>query len=93
MEKISRTGGHIASNLGVVELTIALHTVFSSPKDKLEWDVGHQTYVHNNGPGDELVNIRKWGISASKISESIYDSFNTGHNQLLVCSPGNGQSP
>lgn len=88
IEKISRTGGHIASNLGVVELTIALHTVFSSPKDKLVWDVGHQTYVHKilTGRKDELVNIRQMGgISGfPKISESIYDSFNTGHSSTSL---------
>ena len=46
IQTVSKTGGHLASNLGVVELTIALHTVFSAPKDKIIWDVGHQTYVH-----------------------------------------------
>ena len=46
IEKISKTGGHLASNLGVVELTLALHKVFSTPEDKIVWDVGHQTYIH-----------------------------------------------
>ncbi len=88
IEKISRTGGHIASNLGVVELTIALHTIFHSPEDKIVWDVGHQTYVHKilTGRKHELVNIRQMGgISGfPKISESPYDCFNTGHSSTSL---------
>lgn len=88
IEKISRTGGHIASNLGVVELTIALHTVFNSPEDKIIWDVGHQTYVHKilTGRKQELVNIRQMGgISGfPKMSESPHDSFNTGHSSTSL---------
>ena len=88
IEKISRTGGHIASNLGVVELTIALHTVFHSPEDKIVWDVGHQTYVHKilTGRKHELINIRQMGgISGfPKISESPHDSFNTGHSSTSL---------
>ena len=58
---ISKTGGHLASNLGVVELTIALHSVFNTPKDKIVWDVGHQTYVHKilTGRKDEFDTIRQ----------------------------------
>lgn len=88
IEKISQTGGHIASNLGVVELTIALHTVFQSPKDKIVWDVGHQTYVHKilTGRMNELEKIRQMGgISGfPKITESIHDSFNTGHSSTSL---------
>lgn len=88
VDKISRTGGHIASNLGVVELTIALHTVFHSPEDKIIWDVGHQTYVHKilTGRKNDLVNIRHMGgISGfPKISESPYDCFNTGHSSTSL---------
>ncbi len=88
IEKISQTGGHIASNLGVVELTIALHTVFESPRDKIVWDVGHQTYVHKilTGRKYKLENIRQFGgISGfPKITESIHDCFNTGHSSTSL---------
>lgn len=88
IDKISQTGGHIASNLGVVELTIALHTVFQSPEDKIVWDVGHQTYVHKilTGRKDDLETIRQMnGISGfPKISESEHDCFNTGHSSTSI---------
>lgn len=88
IENISRTGGHIASNLGVVELTIALHTVFDAPADKIIWDVGHQTYVHKilTGRKDELYTIRQMGGLSGfpKISESEYDCFNTGHSSTSL---------
>jgi len=88
IDKISYTGGHIASNLGVVELTIALHTVFDSPYDKIIWDVGHQTYVHKilTGRKDDIVNIRQFGgISGfPKTTESVHDCFNTGHSSTSV---------
>lgn len=88
IEKISQTGGHIASNLGVVELTIALHTVFQSPRDKIVWDVGHQTYVHKilTGRKDQLETIRQMGgISGfPKITESEHDCFNTGHSSTSI---------
>ena len=63
LEVVSQNGGHLASNLGVVELTIALHSVFNEPTDKIVWDVGHQTYVHKilTGRKEELKNIRKLG--------------------------------
>lgn len=83
VESISRTGGHLASNLGVVELTLALHSVFDFSKDRLIWDVGHQSYVHKilTGRMDKFPTLRKFGgISGfPKTSESIYDAFNTGH--------------
>lgn len=88
VDKISRTGGHIASNLGVVELTIAIHTVFQTPEDKIVWDVGHQTYVHKilTGRKNELITIRHMGgISGfPKMSESPHDSFNTGHSSTSL---------
>lgn len=88
IEKISQTGGHIASNLGVVELTIVLHTVFQSPRDKIIWDVGHQTYVHKilTGRRDQLATIRQMGgISGfPKITESEHDCFNTGHSSTSI---------
>ena len=88
IDKISQTGGHIASNLGVVELTIALHTVFNSPTDKIIWDVGHQTYVHKvlTGRKDSLETIRQMnGISGfPKTTESVHDSFNTGHSSTSI---------
>lgn len=88
IEKISRIGGHIASNLGVVELTIALHTVFNSPRDKIVWDVGHQTYVHKilTGRKDAIGKIRQMGgISGfPKITESEHDCFNTGHSSTSI---------
>lgn len=84
----SKNGGHLASNLGIVELTIALHSVFNTPIDKIVWDVGHQCYVHKilTGRREEFQNIRKFGgISGfPKITESKYDSFNTGHSSTSV---------
>ena len=88
IETVSKTGGHLASNLGVVELTIALHSVFNVPKDKIVWDVGHQTYVHKilNGRKEELKNIRKLnGIAGfPKTKESETDCFNTGHSSTSI---------
>lgn len=63
IEKVSKTGGHLSSNLGAVELTIALHRCFDTPKDKIIWDVGHQTYVHKilTGRADGFDSLRKYG--------------------------------
>lgn len=84
----SKNGGHLASNLGIVELTIALHSKFNTPIDKIIWDVGHQCYVHKilTGRKEEFNNIRKFGGIAGfpKITESKYDSFNTGHSSTSV---------
>ena len=84
----SKNGGHVASNLGVVELTVALHSVFNTPKDKIVWDVGHQCYVHKilTGRKEQFKNIRQFGgISGfPKICESEYDSFNTGHSSTSI---------
>lgn len=85
---ISKTGGHLASNLGVVELTIALLCVFSPPKDKIVWDVGHQSYVYKilTGRKEEFSRLRQYGgISGfPKRSESKYDCFDTGHSSTSV---------
>ncbi len=85
---VSTNGGHLASNLGVVELTIALESVFDPLKDKIIWDVGHQCYVHKilNGRKNELKTIRKIdGISGfPKIKESKTDCFNTGHSSTSI---------
>ena len=85
---VSKNGGHLASNLGVVELTIALHSVFDTPKDKLIWDVGHQTYVHKiiTGRREQLKTLRKLdGIAGfPKTNESETDCFNTGHSSTSI---------
>lgn len=88
IDTVSETGGHLASNLGVVELTIALHSVFNTPIDKIIWDVGHQTYVHKilTGRKNKLSSLRKLnGISGfPKTNESIYDNFDTGHSSTSI---------
>ena len=88
IETVSETGGHLASNLGVVELTIALHSIFDIPEDKIVWDVGHQTYVHKilTGRREELKTLRKLnGIAGfPKTSESKTDCFNTGHSSTSI---------
>lgn len=88
LEMVSKTGGHIASNLGVVELTIALHKVLDTPQDKIIWDVGHQTYVHKilTGRKDSFATLRQLnGLSGfPKTQESPYDSFNTGHSSTSI---------
>ena len=84
IKSVSKTGGHLASNLGVVELTLALFSVFNFEKDRLIWDVGHQSYVHKilSGRKDEFDTLRSFGgISGfPKTAESVYDAFNTGHS-------------
>ena len=88
LEIVSQNGGHLASNLGVVELTIALHSVFDLPKDKIVWDVGHQTYVHKilTGRKEELKTLRQLkGIAGfPKSKESPSDCFNTGHSSTSI---------
>ena len=85
---VSKNGGHLASNLGVVELTIALHSVFDMPKDKIVWDVGHQTYTHKilTGRKEKFKTLRKEDGLAGfpKSEESNYDSFNTGHSSTSI---------
>ena len=88
VENISKTGGHLSSNLGVVELTIALHKVFDSPKDKIIFDVGHQSYVHKilTGRANEFDTLRQFnGLSGfQKRNESIYDSYEAGHSSTSL---------
>lgn len=88
IDTISITGGHLASNLGVVELTLALYHVFNPPKDKFIWDVGHQAYIHKiiTGRKQQLSTIRSLGgISGfPNIEESDYDVFNTGHASTSI---------
>ncbi len=88
IENLSKTGGHLASNLGVVELTIALHKCFNSPEDKIIWDVGHQSYVHKilTGRAKLFENLRSIGGLSGfpKRSESIHDTFDTGHSSNSI---------
>ena len=88
LEVVSENGGHLASNLGVVELSIALHSVFDLPKDKIIWDVGHQTYIHKiiTGRREALKTLRKLnGIAGfPKTNESETDCFNTGHSSTSI---------
>lgn len=88
LEIVSNNGGHLASNLGVVELTIALHSIFNLPEDKIVWDVGHQTYIHKilTGRKEQLKNIRKLDGLAGfpKTNESNADCFNTGHSSTSI---------
>lgn len=88
IQNISVTGGHLASNLGVVELTMALHRVLDLPKDKIIWDVGHQSYTHKllTGRKDGFVGLRKHGGMSGfpKRAESECDSFDTGHSSTSI---------
>ncbi len=88
IQKVSKTGGHLASNLGVVELTLAVHCVYDVPKDKVIWDVGHQTYIHKilTGRKDRFDTLRKFGGLSGfpKRDESIYDIYETGHSSTSI---------
>ena len=88
LDVVSKNGGHLASNLGVVELTIALESVFDVSRDKIVWDVGHQCYTHKiiNGRYEEFKTLRKFkGLSGfPKTSESLTDAFNTGHSSTSI---------
>lgn len=88
IETLSKTGGHIGPNLGVVELTLALHKCFNSPKDKLLWDVGHQSYVHKilTGRADQFDTLRQYkGLSGfPKRNESMHDVWETGHSSTSL---------
>ncbi|MBS4096360.1 MAG: 1-deoxy-D-xylulose-5-phosphate synthase [Sulfuricella sp.] len=88
IDSVSRTGGHLASNLGAVELTIALHYVFNTPFDRLVWDVGHQTYPHKilTGRREAMEGLRQFGGIAGfpKRSESEYDAFGAGHSSTSI---------
>lgn len=88
IEKVATTGGHLASNLGAVELTLALHRVFNTPEDRIVWDVGHQSYIHKiiTGRKERFDTLRQLdGISGfPKRKESPHDSFNTGHSSTSI---------
>jgi 1-deoxy-D-xylulose-5-phosphate synthase len=88
IDTVSKTGGHLASNLGVVELTIALHSTYSSPEDRIIWDVGHQSYVHKilTGRLDRFHTLRQFeGVSGfPKICESSHDAFGVGHSSTSI---------
>ncbi|MEJ5128677.1 1-deoxy-D-xylulose-5-phosphate synthase [Comamonas sp. MYb21] len=88
LESVSKTGGHLSSNLGTVELTIALHAVYETPRDRFVWDVGHQTYPHKilTGRRDRMQGLRQWGgISGFPLrSESEYDAFGTAHSSTSI---------
>lgn len=88
IDKVSATGGHLASNLGVVELTLAIHKMFDSPTDKIIWDVGHQAYVHKilTGRAGEFDKLRTMdGLSGfPKRNESPHDTFDTGHSSVSI---------
>lgn len=88
IDSVSRTGGHLGSSLGTIELSVALHYVYNTPKDKLVWDVGHQTYGHKilTGRRDKMGSIRKQGGLAGfpNLTESEYDTFGVGHSSTSI---------
>src|SRR3989338_3652184 len=88
IESVSKTGGHLSSNLGTIELTIALHYIYDTPDDRLVWDVGHQTYAHKilTGRREAMSKLRmKGGIAGfPKREESPYDTFGTGHSSTSI---------
>src|SRR5213082_2180211 len=88
LDSVSKTGGHLSSNLGTVELTIALHYVFNTPEDRIVWDVGHQTYPHKilTGRREGMARLRmNDGISGfPRRSESRYDTFGTAHSSTSI---------
>jgi len=88
LRSVSRTGGHLSSNLGTIELTIALHYVFNTPADRLVWDVGHQTYAHKilTGRRAGMAKLRQWGgIAGFPLrAESEYDTFGTAHSSTSI---------
>ncbi len=88
IDTVSRTGGHLAPSLGVVELTLALHKVFDAPQDRIVWDVGHQTYAHKliTGRYDRFDSLRQQGGLSGfpRRSESVYDTYDTGHSSTSI---------
>ena len=88
LETVARTGGHLSSNLGTVELTLALHYVFDTPHDRLVWDVGHQTYAHKilTGRRERMGTLRQWGGLSGfpRRDESPYDTFGTAHSSTSI---------
>src|SRR6202051_1510349 len=90
LDSVSQTGGHLLSNLGTVELTIALHYVFDTPDDRIVWDVGHQTYPHKilTGRRDQIRTLRQGGglSGFTKRAESEYDAFGAAHSSTSISS-------
>src|SRR3954469_10660890 len=88
LNSVAQTGGHLSSNLGTVELTIALHYVFDTPRDRIVWDVGHQTYAHKilTGRRAQMNKLRQWGGPAGfpRRDESPYDTFGTAHSSTSI---------
>jgi 1-deoxy-D-xylulose-5-phosphate synthase len=88
IDSVSRTGGHLASNLGTVELTLALHYIFDTPRDRIVWDVGHQTYVHKilTGRREAMADLRQAGGIAGfpRRAESEFDAFGSGHSSTSI---------
>ncbi len=88
LDNVSRTGGHLSSNLGTVELTVALHYVFNTPEDRLVWDVGHQTYPHKilTGRRERMPTLRQLGGLSGfpQRAESRYDTFGTAHSSTSI---------
>ena len=88
LDSVSKTGGHLSSNLGTVELTVALHHVFNTPYDRLVWDVGHQTYPHKilTGRRDRMSTLRQLGGLSGfpQRAESEYDTFGTAHSSTSI---------
>lgn len=88
IDNVSQTGGHLASNLGSIELTIALHYIYNTPEDSIVWDVGHQSYPHKilTGRREQMPSLRQYGGLAGfpKRTESIYDAFDVGHSSTSI---------
>ncbi len=98
LETVAKNGGHLASNLGAVELTMALHLAFDAPRDKIVWDVGHQCYTHKilTGRKDRFAGLRRCGglLGFPCREESEYDAYNTGPRlDGAVGRPGHGRGP
>src|SRR2546427_144663 len=88
LDSVSKTGGHLSSNLGTVELTVALHAVFDTPYDRVVWDVGHQTYPHKilTGRRERMASLRQFGGLSGfpRRDESEYDTFGTAHSSTSI---------
>jgi 1-deoxy-D-xylulose-5-phosphate synthase len=88
LRSVASTGGHLSSNLGTIELTIALHYVFDTPRDRIVWDVGHQTYAHKilTGRRTRMDKLRQWGGPGGfpRRDESEYDTFGTAHSSTSI---------
>jgi 1-deoxy-D-xylulose-5-phosphate synthase len=96
INNVSQTGGHLGASLGVVELTVALHHVFDTPRDKLIWDVGHQSYPHKilTGRREQMANLRQVGGPSgfTRRCESVYDPFGAAHASTSISAALGGKS-